>query len=46
MGVVKAEAKLVFDAEQADVVFPRAAAASGEDATSIALPTGGLGRCR
>lgn len=43
MGVVKAEAKLVFDAPHADVIFP----ASGNDNSeenydTIALPTAGL----
>lgn len=41
IGVVKAEAKLVFDAPHADVVFPPSADREGNSDT-IALPTGGL----
>ena len=43
MGVVKAEAKLVFDAEKADVVLHEGASAEGESKrSSISLPTSGL----
>ena len=43
MGVVKAEAKLVFDAEQADVVLNEGGSGDGESKRpSISLPTSGL----